>query len=108
MLCSLCGVAGASLRCPCHSVHYCNNECQKKHFSQHKERCTVWLLKKLQKVEDKARSISYPLIRDPEDELERDAPKGSGDAPTKVDVDDFIKFAELSHEAARVILLCIT
>ena len=72
MLCSLCGVAGASLRCPCHSVHYCNNECQKKHFPQHKERCTVWLLKKLQKVEDKARSISYPLIRDPEDELERE------------------------------------
>ena len=37
------------IRCPCHSVRYCNKDCQKKHRTQHKKECRRLLAEKKMK-----------------------------------------------------------
>jgi TPR repeat protein len=34
------------IRCPCHSVQYCNKDCQKKHRKKHKKECRRLMAKK--------------------------------------------------------------
>ena len=53
MECDACGAGGAKQVCPCHTVRYCNKECQIKVYKEHKKKCTDWLLKEVKKREEK-------------------------------------------------------
>jgi TPR repeat protein len=50
IVCSNCETPQTSthklIRCPCHSVRYCNKECQKKHRKKHKKECRKLLAEK--------------------------------------------------------------
>jgi TPR repeat protein len=48
------------IQCPCHSVRYCNKECQKKHRKQHKEECRRLLAnKKLKKEKNTMKTTQH-------------------------------------------------
>jgi len=55
-VCGACGARDAAVKCPCQcgapdggAVWYCNKECQKKGFSEHKRNCPIYLLKGIEK-----------------------------------------------------------
>ena len=52
-VCGTCGTRGAPLKCPCKAVFYCNTECQRAQWGEHRRVCTHDLEKKLRKLQER-------------------------------------------------------
>lgn len=47
--CCVCGAEGSSFRCECGNRDYCGAECQKEEWKEHRQECTWYLGKKLER-----------------------------------------------------------
>jgi tetratricopeptide (TPR) repeat protein len=59
--CGHCGEERTMLRCPCKGESYCGAECQKAVWLHHREECTVFLAKELEKKRKEHGDDSYEV-----------------------------------------------
>jgi hypothetical protein len=60
--CATCSTPGAPKKCPCGVPSYCGPECQKLHWDEHKERCTVFLSNETEKIKSLFGKVSIQSI----------------------------------------------
>jgi tetratricopeptide (TPR) repeat protein len=62
-LCATCGNCNAEFKCPCAIEYYCGPECQKDRWEDHKNDCTVFQVKEVQRLR-KENGGSYTVAQE--------------------------------------------